>query len=105
MINLGAFNEEEHLKWLQANPGKRPKRHNVRKHISHFYSGGDVCDLTGRSWGGGRGILMTPTSTLTFPLFLCFSGKPRNVEVKLKCKKSDSPSAVSLYLLEPKACE
>ena len=32
-------------------------------------------------------------------------GQPRHVEVKLKCKKSDSPSAVSIYLLEPKTCE
>ena len=34
-----------------------------------------------------------------------FQGKPRMVEVKLKCKKSDSPSVVTLYLLEPKTCE
>ena len=34
-----------------------------------------------------------------------FTGKPRHVEVKLKCKKSESPSAVSIYLLEPKTCE
>ena len=33
------------------------------------------------------------------------TGKPRHVEVKLKCKKSESPSAVSIYLLEPKTCE
>ena len=33
------------------------------------------------------------------------TGQPRHVEVKLKCKKSDSPSAVSIYLLEPKTCE
>ena len=25
--------------------------------------------------------------------------------MKLKCKRSDSPSTVSLYLLEPKTCE
>ena len=38
----------------------------------------------------------------------CFSEKPRHVEVKLKCKPpkaSESPSAVSIYLLEPKTCE
>ena len=35
----------------------------------------------------------------------CISEKPRQVEVKLKCKRSDSPSTVSLYLLEPKTCE
>ena len=33
------------------------------------------------------------------------SEKPRQVEVKLKCKRSDSPSTVSLYLLEPRTCE
>ncbi len=78
VINLGAFDEAAHLKWLEANPGKRPKPAAARKHVSHFYSGGDVCDIT---------------------------KKPRSVEVKLKCKKSDSPSTVSLYLLEPKTCE
>lgn len=46
--------------------------------MSIFYSGGDVCDLT---------------------------GLPRQIEVKMKCKKADSPSTVSLYLLEPKVCE
>ena len=37
-----------------------------------------------------------------------FLEKPRHVEVKLKCKPpkaSESPSAVSIYLLEPKTCE
>ena len=38
-------------------------------------------------------------------VYLCISEKPRQVEVKLKCKRSDSPSTVSLYLLEPKTCE
>ena len=46
--------------------------------VSIFYSGGDMCDLT---------------------------GKPRQIEVKMKCKQADSPSTVSLYLLEPKTCE
>lgn len=49
-----------------------------RKHVSHFYSNGDICDVT---------------------------QKPRQLEVKLKCKRSDSPSTVSLYLLEPRTCE
>lgn len=78
VINLGRFSEENHLDWLEQHPTKRPKQGDARKHVSHFYSGGDVCDLT---------------------------GKPRQIEVKLKCKKADSPSTVSLYLLEPKTCE
>ena len=46
--------------------------------VSIFYSGGEICDVT---------------------------GKPRKIEVKMKCKQADSPSTVSLYLLEPKICE
>merc|ERR1712156_148686 len=78
ILNLGRFNLDKHKEWIDQNPNKRPKPVETRKHVSHFYSGGDICDIT---------------------------GKPRHVEVKLKCKKSDSPSAVSIYLLEPKTCE
>ncbi|TRY68484.1 hypothetical protein TCAL_01386 [Tigriopus californicus] len=78
LINLGRFDMAKHLAWLKDNPNKRPKPVSERKQVSHLYSDGDLCDLT---------------------------GKPRRVEVKLKCKKSDSPSTVSLYLLEPKTCD
>jgi len=78
VINLGHFNLENHLEWLEKYPNKRPKEGDMRKQVSLFYSGGDVCDLTGNS---------------------------RKVEVKLKCKAADSPSTVSLWLLEPKTCE
>ena len=49
MIRLGTFDEESHLQWLDANPGKRPKKPAIRKHISHYYSGGDICDVTSES--------------------------------------------------------
>lgn len=75
---LGKFDLKKHKEWLEKYPNKKPKPLEIRKHVSHFYSDGDLCDVT---------------------------GKPRHVEVKLKCKKSDSPSAVSIYLLEPKTCE
>lgn len=79
IINLGKFNLLKHKDHLENNPAKRPKLPmEARKHVSHFYTNGDLCDIT---------------------------GQPRHVEVKLKCKKSDSPSAVSIYLLEPKTCE
>jgi len=78
VINLGEYNAEDHLAWLEKHPAKRPKEGSSRKQVSIFYSSGSVCDLTGR---------------------------PRQVEVKLKCKAADSPSTVSLYLLEPKTCE
>jgi len=78
VINLGVFSEEAHLAWLEKHPAKKPKELDARKQVSVFYSGGDVCDLT---------------------------GKPRQIEVKLKCKTADSPSTVTLYLLEPKTCE
>merc|ERR1719341_33349 len=78
VINLGHFDEAKHLQWIKNHPNKKPKPVETRKHVSQFYSGGDNCDLT---------------------------QAPRHVEVKLKCKKADSPSAVTLYLLEPKPCE
>jgi len=78
VINLGRFNEEDHLAWLDEHPSKRPKPVESRKQVSIFYSGGEVCDLT---------------------------QKPRQIEVKMKCKPADSPSTVSLYLLEPRTCE
>lgn len=78
VISLGTFDKELHLQWLKENPSKRPKPLASRKHVSHFYSNGDICDVT---------------------------QKPRQLEVKLKCKRSDSPSTVSLYLLEPRTCE
>ncbi|XP_037072858.1 endoplasmic reticulum lectin 1-like [Pollicipes pollicipes] len=77
-LHLGFFSHDVHRQWLRANPLKRPKPVPARRHVSHFYSGGTMCDE---------------------------SGAPRSVEVKLKCKLSDSPNAVSLYLLEPRTCE
>jgi len=78
VISLGKFSQEKHLKWIQEHTSKKPKPVERRKFVSHFYSDGDFCEL---------------------------SGEPRHVEVKLKCKEADSPSVVSLYLLEPKTCQ
>jgi len=78
VVRLGEFDETAHLKWLDEHPTKRPKVKEARKQVSIFYSGGEICDVT---------------------------GKPRKIEVKMKCKQADSPSTVSLYLLEPKICE
>ena len=74
VINLGAFVEADHLEWLEDHPTKRPKPRDQRKQVEHrfelnvtvvlqvsiFYSGGDMCDLT---------------------------GKPRQIEVEMKCKR------------------
>eukprot|EP00092_Neocalanus_flemingeri_P071711 GFUD01088169.1.p1 GENE.GFUD01088169.1~~GFUD01088169.1.p1 ORF type:complete len:413 (-),score=121.00 GFUD01088169.1:81-1259(-) len=78
VIILGQFTEEDHLAWLEKHPSKKPKEGSSRKMVSIFYSNGEVCDLT---------------------------GKPRQIEVKLKCKVADNPSTCSLYLLEPRNCE
>ncbi|CAH0750433.1 unnamed protein product [Diatraea saccharalis] len=75
---LGKFDEQAHLEWIQENKRRAPKPVEQRTSISHFYSGGDICDKT---------------------------GKPRQTEVKLKCfENSSSPAQVSLYLLEPRTC-
>lgn len=79
IVNLGRFNKQKHLEWIAANPNKKPKPLELRKHLSHFYSDGSSCDKTGTS---------------------------RQTEVKLKCVENHkSPSSVSLFLLEPKTCE
>lgn len=70
-ILLGKWVKEAHISWKKdkwAGDG----------YTDHFYSGGDVCDLT---------------------------GKPRNVQVRLKCKESTHLQEVALSLTEPSACE
>lgn len=47
LINLGRFDMAKHLAWLKDNPNKRPKPVSERKQVSHLYSDGDICDLTG----------------------------------------------------------
>lgn len=47
-INLGRFDVEKHKEWIRQNPSKRPKPVETRKHVSHLYSGGDICDITGK---------------------------------------------------------
>ncbi|KAL0267438.1 UNVERIFIED_CONTAM: hypothetical protein PYX00_009710 [Menopon gallinae] len=80
VVNLGNFIKSAHIDWLNANPHKLPKPLSTRKHVSHYYSGGDICDKT---------------------------GKPRQTEVKLKCVDGTNTGqgAVSLYLIEPKTCQ
>lgn len=75
-ILLGYFNMENHKKWITQNPEKSYKP--GKRQVSHFYSGGTTCDVT---------------------------GAPRQVEVKLKCKESNSPSSMAVYLQEPRTCE
>lgn len=78
-INLGYFIKSKHLEWLANHAHKRPKPLSQRTQLSHLYSGGTICDKT---------------------------GKPRQTEVKLKClENTPNLNAVSLYLLEPRSCE
>ncbi|XP_046550872.1 endoplasmic reticulum lectin 1-like [Haliotis rubra] len=78
VINLGVWKEAAHLQWLQQNTQKRPREIGKRKFISLFYSDGDICDIT---------------------------GKPRTVEVKLKCVvNTNHPHSVGIYLMEPSTC-
>lgn len=78
-ILLGKWDQEKHILWLTQHPERKPQPGKVPRHISHFYSGGDVCDAT---------------------------GNPRAVEVKLRCRDAKGhPDSVTLYLMEPKTCE
>ncbi|XP_028845326.1 endoplasmic reticulum lectin 1 [Denticeps clupeoides] len=82
IVVVGNWNEEEHMEWAKKNIARsyQLKDDVVQKVkvVSHFYGHGDVCDLTGRS---------------------------RQVIVKLKCKDSESPHAVTVYMLEPNTCQ
>ncbi|CAG5124638.1 unnamed protein product, partial [Candidula unifasciata] len=78
-IFLGYWNKDKHVQWLKDNPQKQPRPADVRKHVSLFYSDGDVCDLT---------------------------GKPRTCEVRLKCIENlRNPHALVLVLEEPESCQ
>ncbi|RWS23527.1 endoplasmic reticulum lectin 1-like protein, partial [Leptotrombidium deliense] len=78
-ISLGKWKKDDHIRWLQQNPNKKPKKGKTPKQVSHFYGNGDSCDLT---------------------------GKPRQVEVKLKCRFVEGqPESIALFLSEPKPCD
>uniref|UniRef100_A0A665WWT5 Endoplasmic reticulum lectin n=1 Tax=Echeneis naucrates TaxID=173247 RepID=A0A665WWT5_ECHNA len=80
-VVVGSWNSEEHIEWAKKNVARSYQlKDDVQKVklVSHFYGHGDVCDLT---------------------------GKPRQVIVKLKCKESESPHAVTVYMLEPQTCQ
>ena len=47
LINLGHFDKLKHIQWLKDNPSKLPKKVEFRKHVSHYYSDGDFCELSG----------------------------------------------------------
>ncbi|KAI5088031.1 endoplasmic reticulum lectin 1 precursor [Silurus meridionalis] len=82
IVVVGSWNHAEHLEWATKNVARtyqfKDEGTQKVKVVSHFYGHGDMCDLT---------------------------GKPRQVIVKLKCKESESPHAVVVYLLEPQTCQ
>ncbi|KAM9069108.1 endoplasmic reticulum lectin 1 isoform X1 [Sarcophilus harrisii] len=81
-VIVGTWNKEEHIEWAKKNTARafllRDDGTQIVRMVSHFYGNGDICDLT---------------------------DKPRHVTVKLKCKESESPHAVTVYMLEPHSCQ
>uniref|UniRef100_A0A8D8TE01 Endoplasmic reticulum lectin 1 n=1 Tax=Cacopsylla melanoneura TaxID=428564 RepID=A0A8D8TE01_9HEMI len=71
---LGEFDLEAHKQWVKEHPYKLPQPLEKATYVSYFYSKGDKCDPT---------------------------GKPREVEVKLKCVSS---AEMSVSLIEPFIC-
>lgn len=57
IINLGKWNLDSHIEWIQKDLSRKPKPGKTPKQVWHYYSSGDFCELTQR---------------------------PRTVEVKLK---------------------
>ncbi|XP_075592135.1 endoplasmic reticulum lectin 1 isoform X2 [Dermatophagoides farinae] len=79
IINLGKWNLDSHIEWIQKDLSRKPKPGKTPKQVWHYYSSGDFCELTQR---------------------------PRTVEVKLKCRYDPSnPDSVAIYLMEPRTCE
>ncbi|CAL8111604.1 unnamed protein product [Orchesella dallaii] len=77
-ITLGRWNKDKHIEYLEKHPHKKSITMQNKRTVIQYYSNGDSCDQT---------------------------GQPRSVEVKLKCVDNPSPSAIAVYLLEPKTCE
>ncbi|XP_018118014.1 endoplasmic reticulum lectin 1-like isoform X3 [Xenopus laevis] len=80
-VVVGTWKAEDHLQWAKKNPARAyiSTADGVQtvKTVSHFYGGGDLCEV---------------------------NEQPRQVIVKLKCKQSESPHAVTVYMLEPQTC-
>ncbi|KAF2349179.1 Glucosidase II beta subunit-like, partial [Trinorchestia longiramus] len=75
-ILLGTFNPLKHIEWIKKHPSKAPNG----LQVTHLYSDGAVCDV---------------------------SGKPRVTEVRLKCyprSEKVNVGTVALYLIEPEPC-
>ncbi|XP_012633257.1 endoplasmic reticulum lectin 1 isoform X1 [Microcebus murinus] len=81
-VVVGTWNQEEHIEWAKKNTARiyhlQDDGTQTVRMVSHFYGNGDICDIT---------------------------DKPRQVTVRLKCKESDSPHAVTVYMLEPHSCQ
>lgn len=74
---MGRWDKDKHIEYLDKHPHKKSIAMQNKRAVIHYYSNGDSCDQT---------------------------GQPRSVEVKLKCVDNPSPSAIAVYLLEPKTC-
>ncbi|NXD42316.1 ERLEC protein, partial [Copsychus sechellarum] len=81
-VVVGTWSKPPPLEWSRKNAARtfylREDPPPTVRMVSHFYGNGDVCDLT---------------------------DKPRQVTVKLKCKESDSPHAVTIYPPPPHSCQ
>lgn len=47
-VNLGKFDIQKHLEWIAIHPYKKPGPREIRKHLSHFYSDGTICEKIGQ---------------------------------------------------------
>ncbi|XP_075452046.1 endoplasmic reticulum lectin 1 isoform X2 [Ascaphus truei] len=81
-VVVGTWKKDEHIDWTKRNMARsylmREDGIQSVKMVSHFYGSGDICEV---------------------------NEKPRQVIVKLKCKESESPHAVTVYMLEPQPCQ
>lgn len=73
LIKLGFWDKQKHLDYFKSKKIKAKSK----KHVLHFYSGGDKCDIT---------------------------GKPREAVVKLICKEGTGQQ-LAIYMMEDEVCK
>lgn len=105
------------LTWIQMKPCyccSFPSIFHCRL-VSHFYGHGDVCDLTGKprqvivklKWVNSTGSVSLPRVNAWVRQYPDVSRWFTHLIslLSVRCKESESPHAVTVYMLEPQTCQ
>lgn len=83
---LGEFSLEDHRTWLENNPLKRPKKKSTS--ISHHYSKGSLCELTGNPRETEVGFFTSTFKNYKLLIIICFRFVSSVLrKVALRCRR------------------